>query len=122
MSPLVRPAFISGLESPQAGVVRSTGVQSAVAHVEVVTQTDGALLVEWELEGEPLDVDVATGSTADHLDHEHEITVAAGQTAVRLGARSGARRRFVSVSPHLGGPAVVAADRRVPFEGITNFR
>jgi protein-tyrosine phosphatase len=97
-------------------------VRTAVAHVEVETQTDGGLLVQWELEGDPVDVDVATGSTADHLDHEHEITVAAGRTAVRLGARRGARRRFVSVSPHLGGPAVVAADRRVPFEGITNFR
>jgi protein-tyrosine phosphatase len=97
-------------------------VGTAVAHVEVDTQTDGALQVRWELEGEPVDVDVATGSTADHLDHEHEVTVAAGRTEVRVGPRRGARRRFVSVSPHLGGPAVVAADRRVPFERVTNFR
>src|ERR1700688_787380 len=116
MSPVVRRAFTSGLESPAGGVLPSTDVRTAVAHVEVDTEADGGLLVQWELEGEPVDVDVATGSTADHLDHEHEVTVAAGQTEVRVGVRSGARRRFVSVSPHLGGPAVVAADRRVPFE------
>ena len=31
-------------------------------------------------------------------------------------------RWFVSVAAHGGGPAVVCADRRVHFEGATNFR
>jgi protein-tyrosine phosphatase len=96
-------------------------VQTAVADVEVDSQPDGTVLVRWRLEGEPVAVDVATGSTADHLDHEHETTVMAGQTWLRLRGRGGGRQ-FVSVAPHGGGPAVVAADRRVPFEGIANFR
>jgi protein-tyrosine phosphatase len=98
-----------------------TNVQTTVAQVEVDTQPDGALLVRWMLEGDPVAVDVATGWTADHLDHDHETTVGAGQTSLEVGGRGGGRR-FVSVAPHGGGPAVVAADRRVPFEGITNFR
>jgi len=96
-------------------------VHTAVTRVEVETQPDGALLVRWEVEGEPTPVDVATGPTADHLDHRHEQTVAADQTTLRLPAPAG-WPCFVSVAPHEGGPAVVATDRRVPFEGASNFR
>lgn len=96
-------------------------VTSAVARVDVNTQPDGTLLVRWEIEGPPVDVDVATGATADHLDHRHETRLPAGRTSVQL---SGAdrSRTFVSVAPHGGGPAVVAADRRIAFEGVSNFR
>ena len=66
-------------------------------------------------------VDVATGSRPDHLDHRHERTVPSGQTVLRL-PRDATGRLFVSVAPHDGGSAVVATDRRVPFEGVTNFR
>jgi len=79
------------------------------------------LLVRWEFEGDPVAVDVAVGSTPDHLDHQHQTSVTAHQTSVRLRAPGGGRH-FVSVAPQGGGPAAVAADRRVPFEGITNFR
>jgi len=96
-------------------------LSTAVAHVEVETQPDGELLVRWEFEGEPVAVDVATGSSADHLDHRHETTMPFGQTTLRL-SPDASGRPFVSVAPHGGGPAVVAADRRVPFEGVTNFR
>jgi protein-tyrosine phosphatase len=92
-----------------------------VVHVEVDTQPSGALRVQWELDGGGAAVDVASGPTPDHLDHAHETTVPAGQTSVELPGAGGARR-FVSVAPHDGGSAVVAADRRVPFEGVTNFR
>jgi protein-tyrosine phosphatase len=91
-----------------------------VAYVEIDTQTDGSQLVRWQLEGEPVAVDIATGPTPDHLDHQHHSTVTAGQTALQLPGDPG--RRYVSVAPHEGGPAVVAADRRIPFEGISNFR
>ena len=96
-------------------------MKTTVALVEVDTQPDGAHLVRWELEGEPVAVDVAIGSTMDHVDHRHETTVPAGQTTVRLDAPPGGRL-FVSVAPHGGGSAVIAADRRVPFEGVSNFR
>jgi len=96
-------------------------VRTAVAHVEVDTQPDGDLMVRWEFEGDPVPVDVATGRTPNQIDHRHETTVAASESRVRIAAgREG--RWFVSVAPHGGGPAVVAADRRVPFEGIGNFR
>jgi protein-tyrosine phosphatase len=91
-----------------------------VAYVEIDTQKDGSQLVRWQLEGEPVAVDIATGPTPDHLDHQHHSTIPAGQSALEL--PSGPGRRYVSVAPHEGGPAVVAADRRVPFEGATNFR
>ncbi|HEU0042708.1 MAG TPA: tyrosine-protein phosphatase [Jiangellaceae bacterium] len=96
-------------------------MQTTVARVEVETQADGLALVRWELEGTPVPVDVATGPTPDHIDHTHEATIPPGQTELRVTGR-GDGRLFVSVSPHGTGPAVVAADRRVPFEGIQNFR
>jgi protein-tyrosine phosphatase len=91
-----------------------------VAYVEIDTQTDGSQLVRWQLEGGPVAVDIALGPTPDHLDHQHHSTVTAEQTVLQLPAGPG--RLYVSVAPHQGGPAVVAAERRVPFEGITNFR
>jgi protein-tyrosine phosphatase len=106
---------------PFFGRLREESMSTAIAHVEVESQPDGALLVRWEFEGEPVAVDVATGSTADHVDHRHETTLPLGQTALRLSPEASGRP-FVSVAPHGGGPAVVAADRRVPFEGVTNFR
>jgi protein-tyrosine phosphatase len=94
---------------------------TTVARVEVDTQPDGRALVRWELEGPPVAVDVAAGSTPEAIDHAHVATVPAGQTSLLVTARGGGRL-FVSVAPHGTGPAVVAADRRVPFEGIQNFR
>ncbi|MGP0030290.1 MAG: tyrosine-protein phosphatase [Acidimicrobiales bacterium] len=97
-------------------------MSTAVAHLEVETQPNGELLVRWELEGGvAVAVDVATGSTADHLDHHRATTVPSGQTTLKLPNGAGGRL-FVSVAPHGGAPAVVATDRRVPFEGVTNFR
>ena len=121
MFPIVRLAFTFGLEPDPSEPLASTDVPSTVADVEVDTQPDGTLIVRWAFEGEPVAVDVATGPSPDRVDHQHETTVAASQTTLRL-VRRGGGRQFVSVAPRQGGPAVVAADRRVPFEGITNFR
>jgi protein-tyrosine phosphatase len=96
-------------------------VRTKVVRVDVETETDGNLLVRWELEGGPAAVDVATGPTPDWIDHQHHLAVPASQTELRL-ERSASRRTFVSVSPHGGGPALVSADRRIAFEGISNFR
>lgn len=89
--------------------------------VDVETEVGGDLLVRWELQGGPAAVDVATGPTPNWIDHQHHLTVPASQTELRL-ERSASRRTFVSVSPHDGGAAVVSADRRIAFEGISNFR
>jgi protein-tyrosine phosphatase len=89
----------------------------------VTVETDGAdaLVVSWELDG-PDDgtVDVAVGGTPEAIDHRHAITVAARVGSTRLDGVSG--RTYVSVAPHGGGSAVVAADRRVAMEGLQNFR
>jgi protein-tyrosine phosphatase len=97
-------------------------MESVVALVEVEpVGEDGALMVRWELAGEPVDVDVAVGTSADDAAHRHAATVPAGETSLRLPRLSGGRT-FVSVGSHKGGPAVVAAERRIPFETVTNFR
>ena len=42
-------------------------METTVAHVEVDTQPDGRALVRWTLEGPPAAVDVATGTTPEHI-------------------------------------------------------
>ncbi len=81
----------------------------------------GGLRVRWALDGGPSAVDVAIGPTPESVDHRHAETVAADRREVLL-ADTGPGRHYVSVSPAGGGGAVVAAERRVPFEGVTNFR
>ena len=96
-------------------------MSSAITSVSVDTDADGQVAVRWAVDGEPLAVDVAVGTSPDGIDHVHATTVVEGETSLALdGRRPG--RVFVSVSPHGGGPAVIAADRRVPFEGVVNFR
>ena len=77
--------------------------------------------MRWKVEGDPVAVDVATGPSPNRADHERHTTVPAGETSAVLPA-GGSARLYVSVTPQGGGPAVVAADRRVPFQGVTNFR
>lgn len=85
------------------------------------TDPSGLLRLWWVLGGPPCAVDIAVGSTPDHIDHQHVVTVPAGQTTWSLD-RPASARVFVSVAPHGGGPAVVTCDRRIAFRGITNFR
>ncbi len=92
-----------------------------VTRVAVAGDGAGALVISWELGGEPSAVDVATGPTPDAIDHSDSITVPADQRQVRI-PQEGRGRRYVSVAPHDGGAAVVAAERRLPFEGVVNFR
>ena len=92
-----------------------------VADVFVDPAGPDGLVIGWELEGEPAAVDVAIGTSVDHLDHQYEVTVPAGETSLRMMRRPGGRQ-FVSVAPNGGGSAVVAAERRIPFESVTNFR
>jgi protein-tyrosine phosphatase len=66
-------------------------------------------------------VDMAVGPTPESIDHRHAESVPAGRTETRVPV-PGPGRHYVSVSPAGGGSAVVAAERRLPFEGVTNFR
>jgi protein-tyrosine phosphatase len=96
-------------------------VSGIVTDVAVVADGRGGLSVSWQLDGGDRAVDVAAGPTPDTVDHVHSITMPAGQRQVRLDVPA-AQRWYVSVSPHDGGAAVVAAERRLPFEGVLNFR
>ncbi len=97
-------------------------MDTAVVHVEIDPGVgDDTLVVRWQLEGKPAAVDVATGTSPDHVDHRHQTTIPAGETSSRV-QRGRHGRMFVSVACHDGGPAVVAAERRIPFEAVTNFR
>jgi protein-tyrosine phosphatase len=97
-------------------------METAVISVEVEPSADDeTLFIRWELEGQPVDVDVALGTSPDHQHHRHEATVPAGVTLFQV-PRVLNGRLFVSVAPHRGGPAVVAAERRIPFVTVTNFR
>lgn len=89
--------------------------------VEVVPDASGDLLVRWAVADGPVAVDVAVGPTPETIDHRHAESVAPGRTEARIAA-PGPGRHYVSVSPVGGGGAVVASERRVPFEGATNFR
>jgi protein-tyrosine phosphatase len=97
-------------------------MESVVVHVEIERiGSDDALTVRWAFEGQPFAVDIAVGTSPDHVDHERQATVAAGENSIQVRNDSGGRL-FVSVASHEGGPAVVAAERRIPFEAVTNFR
>ena len=97
-------------------------VETVVIHVEIdQVEDDDALTVRWELEGEPVAVDVAIGTSPDHVNHTQQATVPAGETSLRVRRPSGGRL-FVSVASREGGPAVIAAERRISFEAVTNFR
>jgi protein-tyrosine phosphatase len=96
-------------------------MDSVVAEVAVHRDRAGGLSVSWEVDGEDTAVDVAVGPTPDSIDHDRALTAPAGQRSARL-TDLAPGRHYVSVSPHDGGPAMVAAERRLPFEGALNFR
>jgi protein-tyrosine phosphatase len=102
-------------------VVRFIDVGSSIVDVSVGVDADGAFEVDWSLSGDDVDVDIALGPTPASIDHIHVITVPAGNRSVRI-EHLGPGRHYVSVARHGGGDAVVAAERRVSFEGVTNFR
>ena len=71
--------------------------------------------------GRDVGVDIGVGSSPDAIDHVHALTVGPGLRSARLEGL-GTGRHYVSVAPHGGGGAVVVGERRVPFDGATNFR
>jgi protein-tyrosine phosphatase len=106
------------------GAVATVGAVHPVVTRVVVEPDDadpGVLVVGWELEGADTDVELAVGPTPEAIDHAHPTRVGAGTTTTRLRGR-GADACYVSVAPAGSGSAVVAGVRRVPFEGVQNFR
>ncbi len=94
---------------------------SAIADVRVEADRAGDVVVQWAVEGPPTEVDVAVGSSPEGVDHAHAASVPGGETSITLRGL-GPGRHFVSVAPHGGGSALIASDRRVGFEGVSNFR
>jgi protein-tyrosine phosphatase len=117
---------------------------SAVSKVTVQRDEDG-VTVQWEIAGEDTGVEVGVGPTPDGADHAHRVTVPAGGRSVRLDGwpNFGERRLYVSVTPSSRSIAengggfrgqdlaadlvatdvgLVAGERRVRFEEVTNFR
>ena len=89
---------------------------SALRDVVVERDEQGFLRVRWRADG-PVDVGIgATPIAADHAPHARSVTGG----LVRLEG-SVPRRAYVSLVPS-DGPAIVVAERRVPFSGITNLR
>jgi len=112
-------------------------VHPSVVDVSVERDADGALLVRWELAGPPAAVEVAVGPTPEAIDHVPARVAPAGLHELRL-PTAGPGPHYVSVAPRAaasvappaasasvaagGGGAVVGGERRVPFEGASNFR
>jgi protein-tyrosine phosphatase len=89
---------------------------SELRDVEVGRDEDGVLVVRWQAEG-PVDVGVGgTPVAVEHTSHARSVTVG----RVRLDGVV-PRRVYVSLVPR-EGRAVVVAERRVAFSGITNLR
>jgi protein-tyrosine phosphatase len=61
------------------------------------------------------------GPSPEGIDHLHAHRVASKERSCRL-AQLGSARQYVSVSPHGGGPAIIAAARSVGIATLPNLR
>jgi protein-tyrosine phosphatase len=92
------------------------------AVIHAALERDGLhVVVRWELTGGDAPVDIGVGPSPDAVDHAHAVTAPGDQRSARLDDLGGGPC-YVSVAPHGGGGAVIAGERRLPFEGVTNFR
>ncbi len=71
-------------------------------------------------DGRGAEVDLGIGPTPDAATHVHLRSVPVSEASVRLDGL-GPVRQYVSMRVD-GSVVVLAAERRVPFEGIQNFR
>jgi len=89
---------------------------SAVRDIRVERDEHGTLLVRWQAD-DPIDIGIgATPLASQHT----SVATAVGGGVLRIDGPV-PRRSYVSLVPP-GRSAVVAAERRIPFEGITNLR
>jgi protein-tyrosine phosphatase len=112
--------FAISAEGVRLAALPSAPMDVAVTHVEVEPDAEDGLLVQWGLVGDG-PVDISVGPTPEAIDHAHSLRADGGVRSVRVRA-PGPGRHYVSVAPHHGGSAVVGAERRLPFQGVTNFR
>ncbi|MGP8208431.1 MAG: tyrosine-protein phosphatase [Acidimicrobiales bacterium] len=89
--------------------------------VEVFPAGPGSLEVRWELD-EPAEVDISIGTTPVPLEHTRVARAATGTDCALVHGLPPGRRHYVSVVPRGSRDVVVVAERRLPFEGPTNFR
>jgi protein-tyrosine phosphatase len=81
----------------------------------------GGLTVSWTIEGDDIAVAVAVGPEPGSIDPATAITADPASRSIRL-QRLPPGRPYVAVAPAGGGPALLAATRRVGFAGALNFR
>jgi protein-tyrosine phosphatase len=91
---------------------------NSLSDVRVERGEDGVLVVHWSSDA-PVAVDVGAGPSPFAAEHTRVVR-GTTSTSVRLDT-IGYERCYVSLSP-AGGRTVIAAERRVPFAGITNLR
>jgi protein-tyrosine phosphatase len=96
-------------------------MHSVVTAVTVETDPTGALLVSWVLDGPSTAVEVSVGTSPESIDHHRAVEAGPEERSVTL-PDVGPGLHYVSVSPVGGGSAVIAGQRRIPFEGAVNFR
>ena len=89
--------------------------------VAVERDEAGAVIIEWHLEGGHSGVEIATGPTPHAADHLHRLSADPDATSARLDY-FGADHRYVSIRPSGSATVTVAGERRLPFEGVQNFR
>jgi protein-tyrosine phosphatase len=80
------------------------------------------LRLSWELHGAPRPAEVGVGTTPVAAEHTNLARVPAGVTELVLPDMGGGRRWYASLAVEEGGEAVVVGERRLTFEGPTNFR
>lgn len=93
---------------------------AAISDVTVEREA-GAAVIRWRPVDAQAAVDVASGTTPDPSTHEPAGTSAPGASSFSL-VRTGPAPLYISLTPQGGGATVVAGERRLPFDGLTNFR
>ena len=91
-------------------------MESPLRDVRVERDEQGVLFVRWQAD-DPIDIGI--GATP-HASEHTSLGTAVDGGLIRIEGPV-PRRAYVSLVPP-GRPAVVAAERRIPFEGITNLR
>ena len=90
-------------------------------HVWVERDETGRIVVEWSLDGTPRTIDIAGGPTPELGDHVHVTSVDPDSSRFRFDDHE-VTPRYVSIRVRDGDDVVVAAPRRIAFEGVQNFR